>query len=281
MVRLELDENMPIGGRSVDDARAAALTAALVLALMTGGCGGQSSSSTPTAPTPASSGAPVATVPDPSLTAFQKDYIEALFLGTGRLTPTDGNHGCSDTGVMRGFPRGTNVSVIVSSSVSSDKLAAIRTVSDQGLEATGGVIRTAVTVADDPDPRPNRNEVTSTSRTDAQAQGCASNNGCTIHVFSAPGVFVSSRAVQPPDQTPAAFAHDVIGHGALGLCHPDGNLIGGAGLSLMSAGPNVFSGSIADRLTSLDLQATRAVYGAGLGAGARRADFLRAGLINP
>jgi hypothetical protein len=95
---------------------------------------------------------------------------------------------------------------------------------------------------------------------------------------------VSSRAVQPPTQTAAAFAHDVIGHGVLGLCHPDGNLIGGPGLSLMSAGPNVFSGGpmgTADRLTSLDLVATRAVYDAGLDAGARRADFLSRGLINP
>ena len=220
----------------------------------------------------------------PPLTAFQRDYVEALFLGTGRLTPTDGNHACSATGVMRGFPRGTSVSVIVSSSVSSDQLAAIRRVSDQILDATGGVLRTAVTVTNDLDPRPSANEVTSTARTDAASQGCPSDNGCTIHVFAGPGVFTSSRAVQPPTQTPAAFGHDVIGHGALGLCHPDGNLIGGAGLSLMSAGPNVFSGGamgIADRLTSLDLLAARTVYDAGLGAGARRTDFLRVGLINP
>ena len=81
-------------------------------------------------------------------------------------------------------------------------------------------------------------------------------------------------------RTPNAFAHDVIGHGVLGLCHPDGSLINRSGVSLMSAGPNVFSGSIADHLTDLDLLATRAVYDIGLGAGARRSDFLRVGLIN-
>ena len=67
----------------------------------------------------------------------------------------------------------------------------------------------------------------------------------------------------------------------VGLCHVDGNLIGGAHLSLMSAGPGVFSGDIADRLTSYDLDATRAVYSAGLGAGARRSDLVSADLVNP
>jgi hypothetical protein len=222
-----------------------------------------------------------------ALTAFQKDYIEAVFLGTGRLTPTDGNHGCSATGFLRGFPRGTVVSVRISTSVSNDKQVAIGRAAEQVTEATGGIIRALVSIVEDPDPRPGRNEVTSTARSDAASQGCTSNNGCTIHVFAnpaEPGLYISSRAVQPPNQTPGAFAHDVIGHGVLGLCHPDGNLIGGAGLSLMSAGPNVFSGGpngIAERLTAFDLAATLAVYGAGLEAGARRADFVRAGLINP
>jgi hypothetical protein len=222
--------------------------------------------------------------PAPTLTAFQRDYIEALFLGTGRLTASDGNHGCSTTGVMRGFPRGTLVSVLVSQTVSAAQLAAIVRVADQVREATGGALRTSVTRVDDPDPRPRPGEVTSTARTDAASQGCASDNGCTIHVFASPGVLQSSRAVQPPDQTAAAFAHDVIGHGVLGLCHPDGTLIGGPSTSLMSAGPDVFSGGprgIADHLTTLDLLATRTVYESGLGAGARRADFLRAGVINP
>lgn len=223
----------------------------------------------------------------PTLTGFQKDYIEAVFLGTGRLTPSDGNHGCSATGYMRGFSRGTTVSVIVSSTVSADKLAAIRLVSDQVFEATAGLIQTRLTLTPDPEPRPALNEVTSTTHPSAASQGCASDDGCTIHVFvnpSAPGVYLSSRALQPASQTPAAYAHDVIGHGVVGLCHPDGNLIGGARLSLMSAGPNVFSGGpsgIADRLTTFDLAAARAVYEAGLSAGARRADFLRVGVINP
>ena len=49
----------------------------------------------------------------------------------------------------------------------------------------------------------------------------------------------------------------------------------------MSAGPGVFSGDIADRLTAYDLAAAQALYQAGLGAGARRSDLLGAGLIDP
>ena len=86
--------------------------------------------------------------------------------------------------------------------------------------------------------------------------------------------------MQPPTQTPNGFAHDIIGHGVMGMCHVDGNLIGGAGLSLMSGGPNVFSGQIALQLTPFDIAAAQAVYGSGLNPGATKADFLRLGLIN-
>ena len=49
----------------------------------------------------------------------------------------------------------------------------------------------------------------------------------------------------------------------------------------MSAGPGVFSGDIADRLTGDDLAAAQALYQAGFGAGARRRDLRGAGLIDP
>lgn len=216
-----------------------------------------------------------------------RDYIEAVFLGTGRLTPSDGNHGCSATGYMRGFRRATTVSVVISATVSADKAAAIRRAAEQVSTATGGSIQVTISSTGDPDPRPGQNEVTSTTHPSPSSQGCGSDNGCTIHIFAdyqTPGLFSSSRAVQPVVQTPAAYAHDVVGHGVLGLCHPDGNLIGGAAQSLMSAGPSVFSGGpngIADRLTTLDLLTSQAVYAAGLEAGATASDFRSAGLIKP
>jgi hypothetical protein len=59
----------------------------------------------------------------------------------------------------------------------------------------------------------------------------------------------------------------------------DGNLIGGASFSLMSAGPNVYSGGIASQLTTYDLTAVQTAYGAGIKAGDRRSDFVAAGVL--
>jgi hypothetical protein len=211
-------------------------------------------------------------------------YIEALFLGTGPLAPSDGNHGCSATGWVRGFAPGTEVPVLVSTTVSSDKAAAIHGVVNQVSQATAGVVRATYTETADPNPRPVRHQATSTTHPSPSTQGCGSDGGCTIHVFAdnaRPGEFISSRAVQPAGQTPEAYAHDAVGHGVLGLCHVDGNLIGGARRSMMSAGPGVYSGDIARSLSAYDLAAAQALYAAGLRPGNQRQDLVRAGLIDP
>ena len=54
-----------------------------------------------------------------------RDYIEAIFLGTGPLTPTNGDHGCSATGWVRGFGSGSTVAVIASDSMSPSQMAAV------------------------------------------------------------------------------------------------------------------------------------------------------------
>jgi hypothetical protein len=216
-----------------------------------------------------------------ALSSFQRDYIEAIFLGSGPLSPTDGNYACPTLrGTWTGFPRGTVVRVRVSTTDSADKRQAIQQAAAQVATATGGVIQTTFELTDDPDPIPGTNEATSTSHPNPSSQGCGSDNGCTIHDFAALGVLRSSRAVQPSSQTPNAYAHDIVGHGIMGMCHVDGNLIGGAGLSLMSGGPNVFSGQIAIQLSPYDLAAAQSVYRSGLSPGASRDDFIRAGLIN-
>jgi hypothetical protein len=213
-----------------------------------------------------------------------RDYIEAIFVGTGPLAPSDGNHGCSATGWVRGFPRGTDVPVLVSTTVSSAKVSAIKDTISQVSSATGGGLRSHYVQTTDPNPLPGQGEATSTTHEDASSVGCATDHGCTIHVFvsnSQPGRFKSSRAVQPGAQTPEAYAHDAVGHGVLGLCHVDGNRIGGASRSLMSAGPGVYSGDIAGRLTTYDLKASQALYGSGLDAGDTRQNLVSAGLIKP
>jgi hypothetical protein len=129
-----------------------------------------------------------------------------------------------------------------------------------------------------------RYQATSTTHASPSTQGCGSDGGCTIHLFednARPGRFISSRAVQPAGQTPEAYAHDAVGHGVLGLCHVDGNLIGGARRSLMSAGAGVFSGDIARSLSAYDLAAAQALFAAGVRPGDRREDLVRAGLIDP
>lgn len=209
------------------------------------------------------------------------DAIDALFFGSGPLRPSDGATACPFMGFWSGFPRGTTVTVRVSTTVSEDKREAIRRALDQVFEATRGAIATMFELTEDPDPVPSENQVTSTSHPSPSGQGCVADVGCTIHSFEDPGVFRSSRAVQPPGQTVNAYVHDVIGHGILGMCHIDGNLIGGSENSLMSGGPGVFSGAIALELTPLDIEALNAAYGSSLDPGAVRSDFVAEGLVDP
>ena len=242
-----------------------------------GACGGSS----PTGPLPPVPAAPVSP-PIPATRADLKPVIEALFLGSGPLSPRDGQSACPFPGYWSGFSRGTQVRIRVSSAVSGTRLAAIEDAASQVGAATHGWISVvAVDVVDDPDPRPGAGEVTSMVESDPITRGCPLSIGCIIHDFLVPGVFVGGRAILPPNQTSNAFAHDVVGHGILGMCHIDGERNGGAGRSLMSGGPNVFSSQIASRPTALDIEAAQAVYASPLTPGATRVDFVRLGLIEP
>jgi hypothetical protein len=207
-----------------------------------------------------------------------RDYIEAIFLGSGPLVPTDGNIGCPVANRWSTFRFGSVVRVRVSTTVSVDKLDAIQRAAEQVADATNGAISVSVELTADPTPIPAANEVTSTTHATPSALGCPTDSGCSMPRLSS-GFLSTGRAVQPPNQTPAAYAHDVIGHDVMGMCHIDGNLIGGAQLSLMSAGPGVSSGQIAIRLSNYDMAAAKPVYGSGLASGATRADFARLGLV--
>jgi hypothetical protein len=144
-----------------------------------------------------------------------------------------------------------------------------------------------VELTGDPDPRPGENEITIARHPDPVSQGCGFARGCTFLTIR-DGLLVAARAIIGPSNSgaPSSFAHDAVGHGALGMCHIDGQRIGGARNTLMGGGPNTYScptaGSdicIADSLTPLDSAAARAVYGSGLPRGATRAEFLAAGLV--
>ena len=162
-----------------------------------------------------------------------------------------------------------------------DKLDQIRVALDQVSEATLGVITVSLQFTDELEPVPESFQVTSMTHPAPTLFVCESDVGCTIHQWQKPGILKSSRAVQPENQTPQAYAHDVIGHGILGMCHIQAEGIGGPENSLMSGGKNVYSGQISGRLTELDIAALQTVYSSNLSPGATRIDFLKAGLINP
>ena len=224
------------------------------------------------------------------LTRFQKDYVEALFLGSGPLIPQDGAVACMGAlGAWTAFPEGTQLDVIVSNTVDvsgpgEDTQQFIRNALEDISFATQGWLEVTMMTTDDPDPIPMDGQVSSTDHPDPISQGCSFQRGCTLSGYRDPGVFTIlswTRAVQLESIQPAdAFVHDLIGHGIMGLCHIDQGLIGGNPVSLMSGGPGSFSGLIADKLSEADLIATRAVYGAGLPVGARRPVFLAADLVN-
>jgi hypothetical protein len=91
---------------------------------------------------------------------------------------------------------------------------------------------------------------------------------------------MGARVVASPGRSVAAYVHDAVGHGVLGLCHLGANQIGGGDVSLMSAGFGVPPGSGASALTALDLAAIRAVYASSVSPGASRSAFLAARLVN-
>lgn len=224
----------------------------------------------------------VTSSPDSGVTSFMRDYIEALFLGTGPLTPTDGVGGCPRSGSWTGFPPGTSIELLISSTIPQAGVNALITSSAGVPTAAVGALSVTASMTPDVDPIPLANQVTATMHADPISLGCSFPQGCTILSFVPGSAFIqSARSILVTNQTPAAYVHDAIGHGVLGLCHVDGNLIGGARLSLMSYGPGVFSSQLPTQLSEFDLAATQAVFASGLARGARRADFVQAGLVNP
>ena len=206
-----------------------------------------------------------------------REVIEALVFGTGSL----GEGACPAHQRWAGFPRGSDINIIISATVSHDKRNQIRSTLKQISRATSGAISVSLHITEELEPSTDGLQVISMTHPDPTLFGCVSNVGCTHHEWEKPGVLKSSRAVQPEYQTPQAYAHDVIGHGTLGMCHIKAEGIGGPQNSLMSGGLGVYSGQNSGRLTELDIEALQAVYSSSLSPGATRKDFIQVGLINP
>ena len=208
------------------------------------------------------------------------DVVDALFLGSGPLIPRDGSSDCPLQGFWSGYPRGTAVRMRVSSHVPGPARAALASAAGPVAGATGGALTVIIETTAELDPQPGVNEVTVAEVALPRAAGCPSDAGCVQYRFAGRGLLMGARVVEPRERSVTAYVHDAVGHGALGLCHVDARLIGGAENSLMSAGPGVPPGSGAPSLTGLDLDAIRAVYASGVNPGAARSTFLAARLVN-
>ena len=226
------------------------------------------------------------------------DYIEALFLGLGPLSPTDGNSGCpgGQYGYWVGWEN-SNLRVTVSNVVDSAAKRLVERAAAQVSEATTGRYSATYFQTDAANPIPGHAEVTLTEHPDPVGQGCRVPRGCTQFTFaghqmssgiwsqfhsSGTSVLEGARAIiRTIYPYPQGHLHDAIGHGTLGLCHIDGERNGGAQNSLMSSGSGSYGRDLPDRLTQRDLDAIKAVFSSDLAVGARRSDFVREGLVSP
>jgi hypothetical protein len=217
---------------------------------------------------------------DTALSLKTPDVVDALFLGTGPLIPRDGLTECPLHGFWSGYPRGTSVRLRVSIRVPASAQAGLAEAIKPLPGATGGALLVILGVTSELDPEPGVNEVTVAEVALPRAAGCPSDAGCVQYRFAGRGLLMGARVVAPRGRSVSAYVHDAVGHGVLGLCHLDARQIGGPEASLMSGGPGGPLGSGASTLTSLDLEAVRAVYASSINPGAGRSAFLAARLVN-
>lgn len=217
------------------------------------------------------------------------DYVEALFLGSGPLIPAersfDPGLSCPRRGMWSGFPRGATVRNIVSAQIPAQYRDAIRAVTDLIPEVTAGRLATTFEVVQDV-PRATDNQMLHVAlQTSAELRdACGSQTGTACLTYNSRpfdgGVIRWSAGyyVVPNIPFPQPYGHEP-GHGILGMCHISADAIGGHERSMMSTAE--IAGNQSPRLTPFDIEALKAVYGSTLNPGARRADFVAAGLLRP
>lgn len=250
---------------------ARALLGLVISAVTAGACG----SGTPTvSPTP--------TPPDASQPLDRAAFIEALFFGTGPLADYS-NRGCATQDQrMVGWPEGSVVTITISPTLSAEERAGVIGPASQAREATGGAVTTTVESATGSDPPQPTGEIAVVKVPPDQVQMlCGSQEAdlCAAVVQSF-GVIRSARIIGPDvaGGDGGGYSHE-LGHALFGLCHLNPasavfqNPYGRSPASIMGAGNG------GRRLTDDDMRAIKAVYAAGLRAGASRTEFINAGLI--
>ena len=215
-----------------------------------------------------------------------RDFVEAVFLGTGPsrtlLETGCGNKfpGPQCTEFLLSYPRGTTVHALAWSGLAASNLDATRAMLQQISQATEGALNTTFDLTDQSFPLPGTNEITFGLKT-ADSQ-CGGSEACVEMTFVRAGIARSTAAVfsasfaSDPRRT-ASFAHEAA-HGLLGMRHVNSDSVGGDQGSIMSTRPGGTIG-LPSALTALDVEATRFVYRAGLGAGSSRGELRAAGAI--
>lgn len=207
----------------------------------------------------------------------QKDFVEALFLGSGPLSDPNSTGCAFGRGVMGGWPVPTYIKVRISSGLSTaEREGAIGPVA-QVAAATDNRLTAAVEMTEEQDPLPLPREITAARRPNLAEIGCRPPaTGCAIVT----GSFFEYEAVRIVSLGPAlgedpgrGFSHE-MGHALYGFCHVDPN-------SRAAAHSIMAKAADTHRLTDDDIRALQAVYRAGLRPGAKRAQFVAAGLIRP
>lgn len=215
------------------------------------------------------------------------DYVEVLFLGSGALIPVsnDPNLACSRRGIFSGFPRGTTVRNRASAQLPAHGLDSIRRVLNQIPLATAGRLAATFEVVAEDAPTPRDNEMVHVALRSAAEVTAACNSlvgsaciGYNERPFPGGIIRWSAGYYDINISFNQPFSHE-IGHGILGMCHINADAIGGGEHSMMSQGPPGVNSNQLDRLSPFDIEALQAVYGSTVNPGARRPEFVAAGLI--
>ena len=207
-----------------------------------------------------------------------RDFIEAIFLGSGPLRGEPPY--CS--GVMTGWPAGSEIRVLVSTSVPAvHRDVAMKTVA-QFLEATHGSVRGTVAIVDDPNPLPRKGEITIAALDGPAMQAfCGRAAGCALttlrghEIRSARIAFLAFLSSAERN----VVAHE-LGHAVLGLCHMSVNGTSDLQPPAIMGNTSVKPNKQDDSWDPSTVKASAAVYGAGLTPGAGWAEFFAAGLVN-
>ena len=197
-----------------------------------------------------------------------RDFVEALFFGTGAMGINPGTTCPGPTGdLMRGLPRGTTVQVVFGSGTGADQSATVRRMVTQFADATG--VSVAFQNSSELAPAAAINRLVVATVPDNQVESSCGN-------FSLDSCF--THLTHSPLQVRQLIKASLVGH-RLGFFTGWGMGLCGVGIP----GWSVMSGFIdlPSEFTDADTTALRAVYGAGLGQGSPRSAFVAAGLIRP